>query len=94
MKKSLLLAVLLLSSAAHAEPMEFLDWFGWTGINFIGGLTAYAWIGMFIGDAIGNGNRDADGNLSPNGKKADVVFSVIWIILGIVLLGWWFVEHS
>ena len=73
--------------------MEFSDWFGWTGINFIGGLIAYAWIGVTVSDAIGNGSMDADGNPLPN-SKADVIFSVIWIVVGIVLFGWWLVEHS
>jgi hypothetical protein len=72
--------------------MEWSDWFGMTGIYFIVGLTAYAWLGMVISDAIGSATRPKDVDFPPH-SRADIAFTVVYVVFGIVLFVWWLIRH-
>ena len=72
--------------------MEWSDLFRSSVIVFNVGIIAYALLGMLIGGAIRSANRPKDGYTPPD-SKANIVFIVLYSVIGIALIVWWFTSN-
>ena len=69
--------------------MEWSELFGSSVMIFNAGIIAYALLGIFINGAINSANRPKDGYTPPD-SKANIVFIVLYSVIGIALIVWWF----